>query len=126
MILRPALSALTIIAIVLLATGCGPTPPQAPLAQAKKLDSSTSTISTACGESYQVTAFPGDHRRDLQTLEATAASAAHKLAGVYRLNPAWIYQGETVAKIVQDGISSLHGCGLHGAATELARLTQEA
>ncbi len=123
MILRPALVA---IGIALVVAGCGPTPPQAPLAQAKKLDSSTSAISTACGESYQVTAFPGDHRRDLRTLEATAASASHELAGVYRLNPAWIYQGETIAKIVQDGISSLHSCGLHGAAAELGRLTQEA
>lgn len=123
MTLRAALAA---IGIVLVATGCGPTPPQAPLPQAKKLDSSTSAISTACGESYQVTAFPGDHRRDLQTLEATAASAARKLATVHRLNPAWIYQGETVAKIVQDGISSLRSCGLHGAAAELSRLTREA
>ena len=43
--------------------GCGPLPPQAPLAIAKKLDSSTSDISTACGEAYQVAAFPGHPSR---------------------------------------------------------------
>lgn len=99
--------------------GCGPTPPQAPYAQAKKLDASTSDIATACGLSYQVTGFPGDHRADLANLEASATSSARKLASVYARNPAWIYQGETVGKIVHDGIAMLSACGLHDAARVL-------
>jgi hypothetical protein len=114
----------TALALALAVSACGPTPPQAPLPEAQKLDTSTSGISTACGETYQVTAFPGDHRRDLATLEATATSSARKLASVYRRNPAWIYQGETVAAIVKDAVSTLSDCGLQGAKTTLAHLTR--
>ena len=101
-------------------TGCGPTPPQAPLAQAKKLDTATSDIATACGLTYQVTAFPGDHRADLASLEASATSSGRKLGSVFGRNPAWIYQGETVAGIVHDGVAMLRACGLHGAAGALS------
>ncbi len=54
-----------------------------------------------------MTAFSGDHRADLANLEASATSSARKLASVYRRNPAWIYQGETVGKIVHDGVAML-------------------
>ncbi len=110
--------------VALAIAGCGATPPQAPFRDAQKLDSATSGIATACGETYQVTAFPGDHRRDLETLEATATTAAKKLAGVYKRNPAWIYQGDTIAEIVTDGVSMLRECGLHGAAAALTHGTQ--
>jgi hypothetical protein len=110
--------------VALAVSACGALPPQAPLSEAKKLDNSTSGISTACGETYQVTAFPGDHRRDLATLDATATSSARKLASVYRRNPAWIYQGETVAAIVKDAVSTLSDCGLPGARATLAHLTR--
>jgi hypothetical protein len=103
---------------------CGATPPQAPLPYAKKLDSATSGISTACGLAEQVTAFPGDHRKDLITLEVTAGSSGLKLASVYRRNPAWIYQGETVRQIVTDSVSLLGSCGLRGAQTQLKRATR--
>ena len=109
--------------LALAMSACGAEPPQAPLPEAKKLDSSTSGISTACGETYQVTAFPGDHRDQLTTLDATATSSARKLASVYRRNPAWIYQGETVAAIVKDAVSTLSDCGLPGAKTTLVHLT---
>lgn len=66
---RPFLAAL---AVAL--GGCGPTPPQAPVHEAKKLDASTGDISTECGLAYEVTAFPGDHRKGLANLEATAES----------------------------------------------------
>ncbi len=102
-------------------TACGPTPPQAPLAYAKKLDSATSGISTACGEASQVTAFRGDHRSDLETLEATAAASVRKLVSVYHRDPNWIYQGETIAEIVNDSFSMLGSCGLRGAQSELGR-----
>jgi hypothetical protein len=120
---RGRLTATVVALASLAAAACGALPPQAPLPEAKKLDSSTSGISTACGETAQVTAFPGDHRRDLATLEATAASSVRKLASVYRRNPAWIYQGETVAAIVKDAGSSLDDCGLHAARAVLSHLT---
>jgi hypothetical protein len=103
--------------------GCGPPPPQAPLEQAKKLDESTSGISTACGLTYQVTAFPGGHQPDLAVLEATASSDAKKLASVYALNPKWIYQGETIHTIVELSVAMLHQCGLTGAAGKLVQAT---
>jgi hypothetical protein len=116
----------TLAALVLASAlaGCGPTPPQAPLPEAKKLESATSEISTICGESYRLTAFPGHHRRDLAKLEVGAASSARQLASVHRRNPEWIYQGETVAKIVQDGLAMLQDCGLRRAAGVLERSTR--
>lgn len=117
------LGLLTPLAVAVAVSACGPTPPQAPFHEAQKLDNSTSGISTACGETYQVTAFAGDHR-DLAALEATATSGARKLASVYRRNPAWIYQGETVSAIVKDAVSALGDCGLPGAKATLAHLTR--
>jgi hypothetical protein len=103
--------------------GCGALPPQAPLAYAKKLDSATSGISTACGSAYQVTAFPGDHTRDLDGLEAGAITYARKLETVFHRNRDWIYQGDTVAEISSDAVSMLESCGLHRAAKQLKRAT---
>jgi hypothetical protein len=116
-----ALSAALLLAIVV--AGCGATPPQAPTAQAEKLDAATSDIATACGLTYQVIAFPGDHRADLANLEASATASARKLAAVYRRNPGWIYQGETVGKLVDDGVAMLRACGLHDAAGALSAAT---
>jgi hypothetical protein len=104
-------------------TGCGALPPQAPLAYAKKLDSATSGISTACGSAYQVTAFPGDHTSDLDGLEAGATKSALKLAKVFHRNREWIYQGDTVAEISSDAVSMLESCGLHRAAKQLRQAT---
>jgi multidrug efflux pump subunit AcrA (membrane-fusion protein) len=115
-------SLVSVVAAVVLA-GCGSAEPQAPLPEAKKLDESTSGISTACGLSYQVTAFPGQHEPDLSTLEATATTAANKLASVYARNPGWIYQGEPVHAIVTDSLTMLRQCGLSGAAQALTRRT---
>lgn len=117
----PTLSVTVVLAA--LGAGCGATPPEAPFAQAKKLDAATSDISTACGLAYQVTAFPGDHRADLANLESSAKSSAHTLASVYHRNPAWIYQGDTVGKIVDDGVAMLRACGLHDAAAALSAAT---
>ena len=103
--------------------GCGALPPQAPLAYAKKLDSATSGISTACGSAYQVTAFPGNHTSDLDGLEAGAITYARKLETVFDRNREWIYQGDTVAEISSDAVSMLRSCGLHRAAEQLKRAT---
>jgi hypothetical protein len=103
---------------------CGPTQPQAPLPEAKKLNDSTSDISTACGEAYQLTAFPGSPSSLLKTLEVTASSSARKVAGVYHRNPAWVYQGQTIGQIVSDADAMLGSCGLHDAQRTLRRATR--
>jgi hypothetical protein len=109
------------LAPLLAATACGATPPQAPFRQAKALDSATSGIAFACGEAYQVTAFPGDHVKDLEPVRSAATRSAAKLARVDALNPDWVYQGQTVAEIVHDGTADLGACGLEDAADVLKR-----
>jgi hypothetical protein len=109
------------LAAALAATACGATPPQAPFRQAKALDSATSGIAFACGEAYQVTAFPGDHVKDLAPIRSAATRSAAKLARVDALNPDWIYQGQTIAEIVHDGTADLRACGLRDAADALKR-----
>lgn len=109
---RPLLARLATVVVAIALGACGATPPQAPAQQAKKLDASTGDISTECGLAYQVTAFPGDHREDLANLEANAAVSVQSLASVYRRNPAWVYQGETVGEIVRDAEAMLGACGL--------------
>lgn len=109
--------------IVLAITGCGALPPQAPLQYAKKLDSATSGISTACGETSRLTAFPGNHRRDLNGLESTAVSDVRKLVKVFKRDRNWIYQGFTVAEIASDGVAMLSSCGLKRAAQQLKQAT---
>ncbi|HET6864934.1 MAG TPA: hypothetical protein VFH80_03385 [Solirubrobacteraceae bacterium] len=111
------------VAATLALAGCGATPPQAPPSQAKKLDASTSDLSTECGLAYQVTAFPGAHRKQLASLERQAMASGRSLASVYRRNPDWIYQGETVHDVVRDALSMLHACGLTGAERTLLRST---
>jgi hypothetical protein len=119
---RPELAC---VALAVTIVACGPTPPQAPYPEAKKLDSATSGISTTCGLSSQVTAFPPADRKDLITLDAVATEDARKLARVYNKNPSWIYQGETVRQIVKDSLTALHACGLHGAAETLRSRTSQ-
>jgi hypothetical protein len=116
-------SALLVVMLALALSACGSTPPQAPLPYAKKLDSATSGISTACGEAYQLAAFPGASPGQLTTLEVTASSSALKLASVYVRNPSWIYQGDTVREIVGESLSMLRSCGLARAAGALQRAT---
>jgi hypothetical protein len=106
-------------ALAVVAAGCGPLPPQAPLRQAQKLNSATGGIAFACGQAYQLTAFGGEHAHGLGALDATAASSARKLRAVARRNPAWIYQGQTVGDIVDAGARKLRGCGLARAASVL-------
>jgi pectin methylesterase-like acyl-CoA thioesterase len=117
---RRVIVAVSLVAVVALC-GCGPTPPQAPLPQAKKLDSALSAISSACGLSYQTTALAASTSPDLSSLEASATKAVHKLASVYALDPGWIYQGETVGTIVADSITALGDCGLSHAKAGLVQ-----
>lgn len=115
--------ALAIPLLLLAASACGPTPPQAPFRYAKQLDAGTSNISTACGLAYQLNAFPVEHRTAFDALEASAEFGAAKLALVYRHNPSWVYQGETVRQIVGDAISMLSACGLPRALRKLKQAT---
>lgn len=125
---RPAAAAALAVLAVLAALcigACGALPPQAPLSWARQLEGATSGISTACGEAYIVTAFPGHDRAQLRTLEVDAGGSARKLARVYRRNPDWVYQGETVRQIVGASSSMLGSCGLHGARGVLRRATAD-
>jgi hypothetical protein len=97
---------------MLLAGGCGAQPPQAPPPQAAKLDTSLNGISRACGLADQLSAFTPPPAAQLAGLEATARSEAAKLASVFRANPHWIYQGETVSTIVGQARAMLGSCGL--------------
>ena len=115
------LTAAPLLAVVLAA--CGATPPQAPPKQAMKLSVATGAISTACGLTYEATAFPGDHKTELETLESKVSSSVKKLASVYTRNQAWIYQGETVHDLVRDALSMLGTCGLTKAQIALAHET---
>lgn len=116
--------ALAVALAVLAVAACGPTPPQAPLRYAKKLDTSTSDISTACGEASQVMEFEGQNSPHLAGIEGAAVRSARKLASVYHRNPEWIYQGETVGEIVIDAKRMLASCGLRQALSELSRATR--
>jgi hypothetical protein len=115
--------ALGLVSAAVAISGCGALPPQAPLQYAKKLDSATSGISTACGYAYRATAFPGNHARVLEKLEDAASGAARKLANVFHRDRHWVYQGYTVAEISSDAVSMLSSCGLHAAATQLKEAT---
>lgn len=77
-------------------------------------------ITQACGLSYQERALPPPPA-DVGTLEGAASRAARQLADVYRLNPNWIYQGETLTAVVALAIRGMRECALPGAAAELQR-----
>ena len=111
-----------VIAFALFTAGCGPTPPQAPGPQAHQLNEALSQISTACGHAAEVQAFTND-RRSIATLEHQAASQVPTLARIYKQNSAWIFQGKTVAQLVQMSRTFLDECGLHRAARRLELAT---
>jgi hypothetical protein len=98
--------------------GCGATPPQAPKPEADRLNTALSTVSSACAEAVEL-GGNGMPRSEAARLEHKALSAAPQLRDVYRRNPKWIYQGQTVAALVDLATSGLRHCGLSGAATWL-------
>lgn len=106
-------------ALALLGAGCGPPPPQAPVAQASVISTALATISAACGESYRLQEFTP--QPDLSGLKATARASVAKLAPISRRHPEWIYQGATLAKIDALSAQLLRGCGLGAAARPLLR-----
>ena len=111
-----------IAAALVLAAGCGPTPPQAPGPQAHQLNVSLSRVSSACGHAAEIQAFSND-ARGLTITEHQAQAEVPTLARIYRQNPNWIFLGKTVAELVQLSVSHLDECGLHHAAGRLRAAT---
>jgi hypothetical protein len=106
---------------LLLASGCAPPGTPVQKIQAAKLGVATSSISAACGYAWELTAFGGRHPKGFAAQQATAVSAAHKIATVYGHSPSDIYEGESVGSIVSDTITLLDECGLTGAKQVLER-----
>jgi hypothetical protein len=106
------------VAALALAAGCGPTPPQAPGPEAYRLNRALSAISTACGHATEIQEFTNDARA-MTITEHQAQRQVPVLARVYRRNPHWVFQGKTVAKLVQLSAAYLDECGLHQAARRL-------
>jgi hypothetical protein len=109
-------------ALAVALSGCGPLAPQAPGREAHRLNTSLSALSTACGHAYETQAF--DSRAGALTgLDRQAASQVPTIARIYKRNPKWIFQGKTVAELVQMAESYLTSCGLKGAAGRLHQAT---
>jgi hypothetical protein len=106
------------ILLAVVAAGCGPPPPQAPGPEAHQLNLALSRISTACGHAAEIQAF-SNSARDLRITERQAESQIPTLVRIYKRNPAWIFQGKTVAELVRMSESYLDECGLHAAARRL-------
>ena len=107
-----------LILLVVLLAGCGPTPPQAPGPQAHQLNMSLSSISTACGQATAIKTFSND-KHALASMEKQAARQIPTLVRIYKQNPAWIFQGKTVAQLAVMTKTYLDECGLHAAARRL-------
>ena len=107
------------LAAMLALGGCGPTPPQAPGPQAHRLNKALSTFSTACGHATEIQEFSNDARA-LTITERQAEEQIPVLLRIYRQNPDWIFQGKSVAQLVDMSVTFLGECGLHHAARRLA------
>jgi hypothetical protein len=106
------------LAAAALLAGCGPTPPQAPGPQAYRLNKALSAISSACGHATEIQALSND-RQALTVTEHQAERQIPVVARVHRQNPGWIFQGKTVAELVEMSATYLDECGLHEAARRM-------
>ncbi|HEX4719569.1 MAG TPA: hypothetical protein VH300_13635 [Thermoleophilaceae bacterium] len=102
--------------------GCGPTPPQAPGPEAHQLNTTLSAFSTACGHATEIQAF-SDDAHALALTEQQAQKEIATIAKIYKRNRAWIFQGKTVAELVQMSETFLDECGLHATARRLRAAT---
>jgi hypothetical protein len=102
---------LILLAVVALA-GCSEAGPQAPLPDAKKINTVTGDISSACGLYTQLDAFPPPPHRYVVILRASAASALKQLTAIDRAHPEWRFDGVAMPKILEQARSMLRGCGL--------------
>jgi hypothetical protein len=106
------------VAVVAGVTGCGPTPPQAPGPEAHRLNKALSTFSMACGHAAEIQEFTNSARA-MTITEHQAQSQIPPVAKIHKRNPRWIFQGKTVAQLVQMSSTFLDECGLHVAARRL-------
>lgn len=111
-----------IAAVALLLAACGATPPQAPGPEAHRLNEALSTFSSACGHAAEIQEFTND-ARDMTITEHQAQVQIPHLARVFRQNPDWIFQGKTVAELVDMSVALLDDCGLHQSARRLRAAT---
>src|SRR4051794_32177917 len=100
--------------------GCGPTPPQAPGPEAHRLNKALSTFSSACGHATEIQEFTND-AREMTITEHQAQRQIGPLVRIYRQNPDWIFQGKSVAELVQMSGTFLDECGLHVAGRRLRK-----
>jgi hypothetical protein len=114
---------LVILLAVLALSGCSEAGPQAPLPYAKKINTVTGDISSACGLLTQLSAFPPPPRRYVTILEASASSAVRQLAAIDRGHPGWRFDGVDMRTIVNQARTMLRSCGLKAAAEQLKRET---
>jgi hypothetical protein len=119
--MRAPATAIASLVLAASAAGCAQPGSQASKAQAARLSVATGSIATACGYAEELTAFGGRHPKGLGPVEAMAVSGARKLASVYRHDQTDLYQGESIAALVQDTISLLGDCGLPRARSVLLR-----
>lgn len=113
---------LIVAALVALLAGCGPTPPQAPGPQAHQLNETLSALSGACGHAAEIQTF-ANNARDMKIMERQAQAQVPTIAKIYKQNKNWIFQGKSVAQLVQMSSSYLDECGLHEAARRLRAAT---
>jgi uncharacterized protein YjiS (DUF1127 family) len=111
-----------LIVLVILLAGCGPTPPQAPGPEAHQLNTALSTFSSSCGHATAIQTFTPDARA-MTIMEHQAQTQIPTVARIYNRNPAWIFQGKTVAELVQMSETFLDECGLHRSARRLRAAT---
>jgi PBP1b-binding outer membrane lipoprotein LpoB len=110
-----------ILLTVLVLAGCSQAGPQAPLPYAKKINTLTGDISSACGLLTQLSAFPPPPRHYVIILQASASSAAKKLAAIDRGHPGWRFDGVDMRTIVNQARTMLRSCGLKSVAEQLKK-----
>lgn len=113
-------SALILLCALALA-GCSQAGPQAPLHYADQINTVTGDLSSACGLYIQLNAFPPPPHRDVAILQASAASAARRLAAIDRGHPGWRFDGVDMRTIVDQARTMLRSCGLGSVAAQLKR-----
>ena len=113
-------AALVLLAVLAL-SGCSEAGPQAPLPYAKKINTVTGDISSACGLYTQLNAFPPPPRHYVLILQASASSAVKKLAAIDRGHPGWRFDGVDMRTIVNQARTMLRSCGLKSAAEQLKK-----
>lgn len=104
--------AAVILLCLLAVAGCSQAGPQAPLPDAKTINTLTGDISSACGLHAQLTALSTPSRHDLLVLRTSAASALRKLTAIDRAHPQWRFDGVAMPTILRQSHAMLRSCGL--------------